>query len=97
MTQGFQHQVIGFLAPRVDAVPRIDAALGVGSANESIEVQEQTPPLDTQDSSVGQVIEGRQVQETPLNGRNVMNLLALVPGVIPQGGTQGSRVARSNR
>src|SRR5271165_3058508 len=75
---------------RVDTVVRVDAALAVGSVNESVEIQEQTPPLDTQDSSVGQVIEGRQVQETPLNGRNVMNLLALVPGVIPQGGTQGS-------
>src|SRR5271157_3098215 len=74
----------------VDTTVRIDAALIVGSANESVEVQEQTPPLDTQDSSVGQVIEGRQVQETPLNGRNVMNLLALLPGVVPQGGTQGS-------
>jgi Carboxypeptidase regulatory-like domain len=75
---------------RVDTVVRIDAALSVGSVNESVVIQEQTPPLDTQNSSVGQVIEGRQVQETPLNGRNVMNLLALVPGVIPQGATQGS-------
>jgi hypothetical protein len=75
---------------RVDSVVRVDATLAVGAANESIEVQEQTSLLDTQNSSAGQVIEGRQVQETPLNGRNVMNLLALVPGVIPQGGTQGS-------
>ena len=75
---------------RVDTVVRIDAALIVGSTNEIVQVQERTPPLDTQEASVGQVIEGRQVQETPLNGRNVMNLLALVPGVIPQGGTQGS-------
>ena len=75
---------------RVDSAVRIDATVAVGGAKESIEVTEQHPPLETQDSSVGQVIEGRQVQETPLNGRNVMNLLALVPGVIPQGGTQGS-------
>jgi hypothetical protein len=58
--------------------------------HETVEVQAQTPALDTQDSSVGQVIEGRQVQELPLNGRNVMNLVALVPGVIPQEETQGS-------
>ena len=75
---------------RVNSAVRVDATLVVGGANESVEIEEQTSPLDTQDSSVGQVIEGRQVQETPLNGRNVMNLLALVPGVIPQGGTQGS-------
>jgi len=75
---------------KVDTAVRIDAALVVGGANETIEIKEKAPALDTQDSSVGQVIEGRQIQETPLNGRNVMNLLALVPGVIPQGGTQGS-------
>ena len=75
---------------RVDSVVRVDATLAVGSANESIEVKGQTSLLSTQNSSAGQVIEGRQVQDTPLNGRNVMNLLALVPGVIPQGGTQGS-------
>ena len=75
---------------RVDTVVRVDAGMAVGSANESVEVREQTPPLDTQDPSVGQVIEDGQVEETPLNGRNVMNLLALVAGVIPQGATQGS-------
>ena len=75
---------------RVDSVVRVDATLAVGAANESIEAQEPNSLPDTQNSSAGQVIEGRQVQETPLNGRNVMNLLALVPGVIPQGGTQGS-------
>ena len=75
---------------RVDSVVRVDANLALGSVSESIEVKEQATSLDTQDSSVGQVIEGRQVQETPLNGRNVMNLIALTPGVIPQGGTQGS-------
>jgi hypothetical protein len=39
------------------------------------------------------VIEGRQVQEAPLNGRNVNNLLDFVPGVVPGGGTSGSTVA----
>jgi hypothetical protein len=75
---------------RVDNVVRIDVTLAVGGVRESVEVKEQTPLLDTQGSSVGQVIEGRQIQETPLNGRNVMNLVGLVPGVVPQGGTQGS-------
>src|ERR1700721_2066411 len=75
---------------RTDSAVRIDAALAVGGVRESVDVKEQTPLFDTQGSSVGQVIEGRQVQETPLNGRNVMNLVALVAGVVPQGGTQGS-------
>jgi hypothetical protein len=75
---------------RVDSGIQIDVTLAVGGVHESIKVEGQSPLLATQDSSVGQVIEGRKVQETPLNGRNVMNLVALTPGVIPQGGTQGS-------
>jgi hypothetical protein len=35
-------------------------------------------------------VEGKTVQEMPLNGRNTMNLIALVPGVVPQGASQGS-------
>ncbi len=65
---------------RVDSVVRVDATLAVGSANESIEVKGQTSLLNTQNSSAGQVIEGRQVQDTPLNGRNVMNLLGACSG-----------------
>jgi Carboxypeptidase regulatory-like domain len=74
----------------VGSVVRIDAALVVGGTSDSIEVLAETPLLQTEQSSLGQVIEGKQVQNIPLNGRNVMNLVALVPGVIPQGGTQGS-------
>ena len=74
----------------VGSVVRIDAALVAGGTSDSIEVRAETPLLQTEQSSLGQVIEGKQVQNIPLNGRNVMNLVALVPGVIPQGGTQGS-------
>src|ERR1700693_931130 len=75
---------------RVDTTVSLDASLALGDLHETVSVQEQTPLLETQSESVGQVIEGQQVQDTPLNGRNAMNLVALVPGVVPQGGTQGS-------
>jgi hypothetical protein len=87
---GFKRFIRESADVKVDGVLRTDAILVVGDVRETIQVQEQTPLLETQGSSVGQVIEGRQVQDTPLNGRNVMNLISLVPGVIPQGGTQGS-------
>ena len=41
--------------------------------------------LQTESASLGQVVESRTVQEMPLNGRNVLNLAGLVPGVVPQG------------
>ena len=87
---GFKRFVRESVDVKVDSVSRTDATLVVGDVRETIQAQEQTPLLETQGSSVGQVIEGRQLQDTPLNGRNVMNLISLVPGVIPQGGTQGS-------
>src|SRR5271166_5975610 len=87
---GFKQFAREPITVRVDTIVSLDASLALGDARETVNVQEQTPLLDTQGSSVGQVIEGRQVQDMPLNGRNVMNLIALVPGVIPQGGTQGS-------
>ena len=74
----------------VGSTVRIDAALQVGAATETVEVTTQAPLLQTDSSSVNQQIEGKTVQEMPLNGRNSMNLLALAAGVIPGGSTSGS-------
>ena len=41
--------------------------------------------LQPETSKLGQVVESRTVNELPLNGRNPMALVALVPGVVPQG------------
>src|ERR1700730_14270723 len=87
---GFKHLTQDRVDVRVDTVAVLNASLPLGDVRETVAVQEPTTLLETQSASVGQVIEGQQVQDTPLNGRNVMNLVALVPGVIPQGGTQGS-------
>jgi hypothetical protein len=87
---GFKRFVQEPLDVRVDTIAFLDASLALGDVRETVSVQGRTPLLETQSGSVGQVIEGRQVLDAPLNGRNVMNLVALVPGVIPQGGTQGS-------
>ena len=90
VSEGFQHVTRTPIKVTVGSVVAIDAVLIVGSASNSVQVHAAAPLLQTQESSLGQVIEGRQVQDIPLNGRNVANLIALVPGVIPQGGTQGS-------
>jgi hypothetical protein len=87
---GFRHFIQEPIDVRVDTTVSLDMSLVLGDVHQTVKVQGQTPLLETQSESVGQVIEGRQVQDTPLNGRNAMNLVALVPGVVPQGGTQGS-------
>ncbi len=69
----------------VEASIRIDPIMEIGEVTEVVEVVSQTPLLQSQTSSLGQVVESRKVTETPLNGRNVLNLVALAPGVVPQG------------
>ena len=75
---------------QVESAVRIDAALQVGAVTQIMEVSSVTPLLQTESSSLSQVVEGKQVQEMPLNGRNPMNLISLVPGVVPQGSSQGT-------
>jgi hypothetical protein len=41
--------------------------------------------LDSQTSSLSQVVENKQVTELPLNGRNTLALVALTPGIRTQG------------
>ncbi len=71
------------LMVEVDSTLRVDAALQVGASTETVEVTTQPPLLQTETGSVSSEVEGKVVQEMPLNGRNTMNLVALVPGVVP--------------
>jgi hypothetical protein len=65
---------------------RIDLTLEVGQLVQTVEVKAQTPLLQTDSAALGQVI--GTPEEMPLNGRNVLNLVTLVPGVIAQGGAE---------
>ena len=73
---------------------RLDIALQVGQTSEKIEVAASVALLQSEDASVGSVIENKVVTELPLNGRNYLNLAALSPNVntlSPSAGQAGSR------
>ncbi len=74
----------------IQSAVRINIALSVGNASETVTVNAATPIIDSTTSTLSQVIEGRTVEQLPLNGRNVMNLIELTPGVIAQGGADGN-------
>jgi hypothetical protein len=59
----------------------LDFALKVGATTEAVEVVATAPVLDTQTSSLGQVIQTRTVNDLPLNGRNPFDLALLAPTV----------------
>jgi len=47
-----------------------DFQLAVGQVTETIVVEAGSPVINAQDSALGAVVEGRQIEEMPLNGRN---------------------------
>jgi len=86
---GFKHLTRDQVQVEVLSTARVDAALEVGEASETVRVSGSAPLLQTENASVSQVVEGREVTELPLNGRNVMDLIELAPGVVPHGLSQG--------
>src|SRR5713226_467823 len=55
--------------------------LQVGSTSESITIESEAPLVNTTDASLGRSFETRQVEQLPIEGRNVVELLSLQPGV----------------
>jgi hypothetical protein len=87
---GFKHFVREPVVVEVESAVRIDVGMEVGEASQTVEVTAQSPLLQSESSSLGHVVEARKVTEAPLNGRNPLALVALVPGVVPQGSRQDS-------
>ncbi len=59
----------------------INPSLQVGELSETVTVVAQGEQVQQDSGSVGQLIDGSQVRELSLNGRNLMTLLMVVPGV----------------
>ena len=78
--EGFKTATVD-LALQVSQVQEVSLKLETGSATTTVEVTGDVPIVDTATSSAGEVIEGRQVVDLPLNGRNFSSLALLTPGV----------------
>ena len=59
----------------------IDAKLDVGNVSEKVTVEAEALEVQTTSASLGEVVEGTQVRELPLNGENFVGLTQLSPGV----------------
>src|SRR5437016_4580260 len=93
--QGFKRVTREPVVVEVQQTTKIDTALQVGQANETVTVTAETPLLQAETSSLGQVVEQRKANELPLNGRNIYNLTAVAPSVVPQGNTTGTVVGKN--
>jgi hypothetical protein len=88
---GFRKSIFGNVVVDVDQTVRVDFALVVGAASEEVRVQDTPPAIQTDTSTLGQVVNNRLVQELPLNDRNFLDFALLVPGSqLPAEGSQNS-------
>ena len=87
---GFKRILRSPVTVETQSTSKIDLALQVGELTQTVEVTSQTPLLQPESSSLGQVVDQRKTTELPLNGRNPLNLVALAPSVVPQGGAMSN-------
>ena len=93
--QGFKHFARFPVTVQVQQDTHIEASMQVGEVSQVVEVTSETPLLQAETSSLGQVVEQRKANELPLNGRNIFNLITVSPGAVAQGGSGGSPVGQN--
>ncbi len=77
---GFEKQIVTDIRVEVAASPRVDLTLTPGQSKEVVEVKGNVPLVETSEDNQGGTIEGRQVSELPVNGRDFGKAVLLVPG-----------------
>ena len=85
---GFQPRLLKDIRLEVARTVVVNVQLGVSNLTEVVAVTAEAPVIDSANTSVGQVINQRTVQEIPLNGRHFVDLGLLIPGSVapPQNG-----------
>ncbi len=88
--EGFERYVQTGLSITAQSTLREDVALHVGAVTQTVEVASALPLLETQTSSLQQLVNARSINNLPLNGRNVTFLAQTAPGVtIAQADSRG--------
>ena len=88
--QGFKKLTRPGIVLQTMARIEVDLSMTVGASTETVEVTAASPLIEAYSVSLGTVVDQRETNELPLNGRNPMNLTALVASVIPMGQTSGT-------
>src|SRR6266702_281525 len=88
--QGFADKTLTGITLLVDQTLNLTISMQVGAVGQSIEVEAAAPLVDSVTSSLGQVVEEKQILNMPLNGRNPYTLGLLVGNTTPLFGVQSN-------
>jgi outer membrane receptor protein involved in Fe transport len=88
--EGFRKEVFDQQKLQISQSLRLDAKLSIGHVTESVEVTTQAANVETVNQTIGSSVVGETIQRAPLNGRDVLQLAALQPGVTESNADNGS-------
>ncbi|HTZ72973.1 MAG TPA: carboxypeptidase regulatory-like domain-containing protein [Candidatus Aquilonibacter sp.] len=94
--QGFNTYVQNGIVLQVAVNPTVNATLQVGAQTQQVVVEANASMVETENTGVGQVINQEQVEDLPLNGREVAQLITLSGGSAPSGGSVGDLNSNKN-
>ena len=79
---GFKGETKTGIPLPTDQAVRTDFTLTVGSTTESVSVSASTPPLATDDATLGETFPTKMVEDLPINGHNALEIAALSSNVV---------------
>jgi outer membrane receptor protein involved in Fe transport len=79
--EGFRTVVSGEQKLFINQALRIDVKMQIGATNQTVDVGAEAAPVETVNPTLGQSITGRALTNMPLNGRDMLDLALLQPGV----------------
>jgi len=92
----FKIAVIPTLTLQTAQAANLDFTLSVGEVSQQVVVTTTPPQINSQESSIGQVVENKSIESVALNGRQFWQLVALTPGATYTPGGQGTRTGGSS-
>jgi hypothetical protein len=81
--QGFRKAITAPQQLEINQSLKLDIKMEVGSTAETVQVESSASGVETVNAQLGMSVTGAEIHSAPLNGRNVMSLATLMPGVIP--------------
>jgi len=92
---GFERLVQSNVVLTINQNVRLDLSLHLGATTQSVTVTAEAPLVDTRSATVSGLVDDRRVTDLPLNGRNVISLAGIIPGVLSVSVRQQMDDARS--
>jgi hypothetical protein len=87
---GFKTTETAAYTLEINQALRVDVRLAIGARGETVEVSGDAAQVETVNPTLGTSVTSRPIVDLPLNGRNVLDLALLEPGVTPHNNDDGS-------